>query len=183
MGGESKLPYALESVVSQQQNALHENIRVFTSLKNRVDSLFALQSASAGSRPKCDPSLLNDESSQQFPFISTFVVLLGCISLFALILKEWNSFNLKLAKSDDVQSSQQYWKLFAEFLQYRLDFYLSVSPMSKPLFLLVLSFVIILKSSVAMVVLNDEDFGSSFWKAWTYVADSGNYQSKELATA
>jgi hypothetical protein len=174
MGGETHLPQ-LESVISEQQNALHENVRVFSLLKSRVDFLFALQSANTGLRPKCDnlSTTSHHESSEEFPFISTFVVFVGCISLFALALKEWNSFNSQLAKSDEAQGSKKYWTLLAEFLQYRLDFYLSVSPMSKPLFLLVLSFVIILQSSVAMVLLTEENFASSFWKAWTYVADSG----------
>jgi hypothetical protein len=167
---------ALESVISQQQNAFHENIRVFASLKSRVDSL-ALQAAT--SRLKCESSVSppsNNESSEEFPFISAFVVFVGCTSLFALAVKEWNSFNLQVSKSEDALNSDQYWKLFAEFLQYRLDFFLSVSPMSKPMFLLILSFVIILQSSVAMIILTDDDFATAFWKAWTYVADSGDYQ-------
>ena len=183
MSVESKLPTVLESVINQQQNALHENIRVFALLKSRVDSLFALHSAHSESSPKCDHSVVSaQESSEEFPYISVFVVFVGCTSLFALALKEWNSFNLQVVKSDYSQNSQ-YWKQFAEFLQYRLDFYLSVSSMSKPLFLLILSFVIILQSSVAIVILTEEDFASAFWKAWTYVADSGNCQSMELMSS
>ena len=183
MGAESNLPPALESVISQQQYAFHENIRVFGLLKKRVDSLFVLQAETAGARLKCDASVPSDnESSDEFPFISAFVVFVGCTSLFALAVKEWNSFNLQLAKSDDLEKSddasrsKKYWKLLAEFLQYRLDFYLSVSPMSKPMFLLILSFVIILQSSVAMILLTKDDFATAFWKAWTYVADSGSHQ-------
>ena len=173
----------MQEVVNLHASLLQEHARAFLMIKNRVDALLsesvavACDDASENCRMGCGVSVIQHFSQNQqfeFPWITIFVVFFGCLSIFTFAFKEWTYFNRE--KANDIVDPAHYWKSLAAFFQYRLDFYLSVSTASKPLFLLTLSFIIILLSALALMMFTGEDFSSSFWIAWTYVADSGKFR-------
>jgi hypothetical protein len=172
----SRTSETIQEVVNLHASLLQEHTRAFSMMKSHVHALLA-ESAAAQCGNICNGCgvSIQEPSSQsqldEFPWITVLVVSFGCLSILLFGFKEWKFFHT--AKAIEVVDREHYWKSLAEFLQYRLDFHLSVSSMSKPLFLLILSFIIILVSAVSLMIFTGEDFSASFWTAWTYVADSG----------
>ena len=169
---ETVSPETIQLVVSTHQSLLEDNIRAFRVIKSRVDTLLA-SSAVAECQGMALVPASNHRIESEFPVLTLSLVLFGCFSIVAVAFREWTNFNTQRAIADEASDNKDYWTKLAVFLQYRLDFFLSVSPLSKPIFLLTLSFVIILISSLALVLFTGEEFSAAFWLAWTYVADSG----------
>ncbi len=169
---------------------MREHARMLAQIKSHIDELKLPNGESTNCR-NGDPAQPNsDDSSEGFPYISALVVFTGCISIVMLIIKELKNFKESRSQSSIQRNESEaeteseevtkavieetsLWIQLGEFLQYRVDTYFSESQIAKPALLLVLSFIIIFISSISMMILGD-DFGVSFWRAWTYVADSGN---------
>ncbi|XP_020096743.1 probable ion channel CASTOR isoform X3 [Ananas comosus] len=71
------------------------------------------------------------------------------------------------ADSEEVSLNKQ--------LAYRVDVFLSVYPYSKPLVLLLATFLLICVGGLALFGVTDDSFADCLWLSWTYVADSGNH--------
>lgn len=64
-------------------------------------------------------------------------------------------------------------------LAYRVDVFLSVTPYSKPLALLVATLLLICLGGLALFGVTDDGLADSLWLSWTYIADSGNHANSE----
>ena len=64
----------------------------------------------------------------------------------------------------------------SEMIEYRIDYYFSTSKWSKVLFLLSLTFIlIVIGATLLSVVSQDHSLSNAAWLSWTYVADPGTH--------
>eukprot|EP00123_Amoebidium_parasiticum_P016867 comp23617_c2_seq1/m.40189 comp23617_c2_seq1/g.40189 ORF comp23617_c2_seq1/g.40189 comp23617_c2_seq1/m.40189 type:complete len:773 (-) comp23617_c2_seq1:135-2453(-) len=66
-----------------------------------------------------------------------------------------------------------------QHLEYRVDYWFSSSPMSKPVALLFATVFLIFTGGVLLALVSKEGFASALWTSWTFVADPGTHADQD----
>ncbi len=111
--------------------------------------------------------------ADEVPFISVTAMLTGLSLISRFLFHEKRMYNNYQRSTDKGELVS--WE---DYIQYRIDFYFSVTSWTKPLLLMSTAFVLIFISTCVRIVFLRESFGTAAWSAWTFVADAGPYSRR-----
>ena len=105
--------------------------------------------------------------------------ILGTNLIARFLLKEYTQVKQKadsMATNTTANHRNQKQITTSEMLEYRMDYYFSTSKWSKVLFLLSLTFILIVIGATLLALASqDHSLSNAAWLSWTYVADPGTH--------
>lgn len=107
-----------------------------------------------------------------FSYLTYLVIMAGSWFIFDFLFSEYRLASKK-SKNKEVRFT------WSEQFHYRLDYYLSTSPLAKLVLLLSGTFLLITFGAALLALVSGHSISSSTWVAWTYVADPGTHADAE----